>query len=149
MSIKFYWSYLSQSVWWLEEPQMLVWKLDLKDVSRNSKKYCNFMLLQLQNLVKKKERDQEQILTFLYTFTDTVRFLEEVVMVALATTIQEVLALTRVLVIIPAREGAFTGSYDWSCSTWIYRERVRHSLILHIWRVFCMECTAETISWLI
>lgn len=58
----------------------------------------------------------------MYTFTDTVRFLEEVVMVALATAIQEVFAFSRILVIVPAWEGAFTGSYNWSCSTWIYRE---------------------------
>lgn len=79
--------------------------------------------------------DKKQILTFLYTFTDTVRFLEEVVMVALAPAIQEVFAFSRVLVIVPAWEGAFTGSYNWSCSTWIYRERVKHNLILHICNV--------------
>lgn len=60
------------------------------------------------------------VLTFLYTFTDTVRFLEEVVVVALATPIQEVFALAGVLIIVPAWKGAFTGSYDWSCSAWIY-----------------------------
>ena len=65
---------------------------------------------------------KKQILTFLYAFTDTVRFLEEVVMVSLATAIQEVFAFSRILVVVPAWEGAFTGSDDWSCSTWICRD---------------------------
>ncbi len=64
------------------------------------------------------------------TFTDTVRFLEEVVMVALATAIQEVFTFSCILVIVPAWEGAFTGSDDWRCSTWVYSERVRHDQLL-------------------
>lgn len=44
-------------------------------------------------------------------------------MVALATAIQEVLAFSRTLVVVPAWEGAFTGSDNWSCSTRIYRGR--------------------------
>lgn len=64
-----------------------------------------------------------QILTFLYTFTNTVRLLKEVVIVALTTAIQEVFAFSCILVIVPAGEGALTGSHNWSHSTWVYRER--------------------------
>lgn len=71
-----------------------------------------------------------QILTFLYTFTDTVRLLEEVVMVALATAIQEVFAFSHILVIVPAWEGALTGSHNRSHSALIYRERDRHDQLL-------------------
>lgn len=67
--------------------------------------------------------DNKLILTFLYTFTDTVRFLEEVVVVALATPVQEVFALACVLIIVPAWKCAFTGSYHRSRSTWIYSTR--------------------------
>lgn len=58
-------------------------------------------------------------LTFLDTFTDTIRLLEEVVVVALATTIQEVFAFSCVLVVVPAWEGALTWSHDRSHSTGI------------------------------
>lgn len=70
-----------------------------------------------------KHKKKRHLLTFLYTFTDTVRFLEEVVMVALATTVQEVFACSCFLVKVPAWERGLARSYDWSCSTWIYSDR--------------------------
>lgn len=60
---------------------------------------------------------------FLYTFADAVRFLEEIVMVALATAVQEVFAFSPIVVVVPAWKGAFTGSDNWSCSTWILTDR--------------------------
>lgn len=68
-------------------------------------------------------------LTFLDTFTDTIGLLEEVVVVALATAIQEVFAFSCVLVVVPAWERAFTRSHDRSHSTGIWRRRGRHLLI--------------------
>lgn len=58
-------------------------------------------------------------LTFLDTFTDTIGLLEEVVVVALATAIQEVFASSCGLVVVPAWEGALTGSHERSHSTGI------------------------------
>lgn len=96
-----------------------------------------------------------QILTFLYAFTDAIRLLEEVVMVSLTTAVQEVFAFSCILVIVPAWEGAFTGSHNWSCSTWIYSKRVRETidflftfdrLILHISRGLYTEFRAEMIA---
>lgn len=46
-------------------------------------------------------------------------------MVALAASVQEVFAFSGVLVVVPAWEGSFTGSYDWSCCTWICRNTER------------------------
>lgn len=51
-------------------------------------------------------------LTFLDTFTDAIRLLEEVVVVALATSVQEVFACSCFLVVEPAREGSLTGADD-------------------------------------
>lgn len=76
--------------------------------------------LDLENINTHKKH----ILTFLYTFADAVRFLEEIVMVALATAVQEVFAFSPIVVVVPAWKGAFTGSDNWSCSTWIYNNRV-------------------------
>jgi len=45
-------------------------------------------------------------------------------MVALATAVQEVFAFSPIVVVVPAWKGAFTGSDNWSCSTWIYNNRV-------------------------
>lgn len=112
------------------------------------------MLSWLQNHLQ-KVKVEKQILTFLYTFTDAVRFLEEVVMVALATAIQEVFAFSCILVVVPAWEGAFTGSDHWSCSTRVCRETVRgtisflftfDNLLRHILRLSYVECRAEMIS---
>lgn len=61
----------------------------------------------------------EMSLTFLDTFTDTIGLLEEVVVVALATAIQEVFASSCALVVVPAWEGALTGSHERSHSTGI------------------------------
>lgn len=63
-------------------------------------------------------------LTFLNTFNDAVGFLEEVVMVALATAVEEVLAFSCVPVVVPAREGAFTRSYNWSCRARICKTEI-------------------------
>lgn len=71
--------------------------------------------------VKSKKKGHKHELTFLNTFADTVGFLEEVVVIALATAVQKVFALSRCLVIIPTWKGAFTRSYDRSSSTRIYR----------------------------
>lgn len=57
--------------------------------------------------------------TFLDTFTDTIGLLEEVVVVALATAIQEVFASSCGLVVVPAWEGALTGSHERSHSAGI------------------------------
>lgn len=54
--------------------------------------------------------------TFLYAFVDTVTLLEEVVVVSLATAIEEVFALPSLPVIVPAWEGTLAGPDDRGCS---------------------------------
>lgn len=56
-------------------------------------------------------------ITFLDAFTDAIGLLEEVVVVALATAVQEVFASPCVLVVVPAWEGALAGSHQRSHST--------------------------------
>lgn len=51
------------------------------------------------------------MLTFLDAVADAIGLLEEVVVVALATAVQEVFAFSRVLVVVPARERALTGPH--------------------------------------
>ena len=51
-------------------------------------------------------------LTLLYAFVDTVTLLEKVVMVSLATAVEEVFALPCLSVIVPAWEGTFAGPDD-------------------------------------
>lgn len=59
------------------------------------------------------------------TFADAVGLLEEVVVVALAASIEKVFAFSSLLVVVPAWEGSLTGSNNWSRSTWVYRQRDR------------------------
>lgn len=59
------------------------------------------------------------MLTFLDAITDAIGFLEEVIVVALATAVQEVFAFSCVLVIVPAWERALTRSHNWGHSTGI------------------------------
>lgn len=58
-------------------------------------------------------------LTFLDAITDTIGLLEEVVVVALATSVQEVFAFSCILVVVPAWESALTRSHNWGRSTGI------------------------------
>lgn len=62
-------------------------------------------------------------LTFLDTITDAIGLLEEVIVVALATAVQEVFAFSCVLVVVPAWERALTGPHDWGHSTGICEEQ--------------------------
>lgn len=59
------------------------------------------------------------MLAFLDTITDAIGLLEEVIVVALATAVQEVFAFSCVLVVVPAWEGALTRSHHWGHSTGI------------------------------
>lgn len=82
-------------------------------------KRCSYIIKSVLLQNKSIKMNVRWALTFLYAFTDTVRLLEEVVVVSLAASIQEVFALSHILVVVPPWEGAFTGSHNWSSSTWV------------------------------
>lgn len=80
-------------------------------------------------MLQRAEKEKKPSLTFSYTFTDAVGLLQEVVVVALAAAVQEVFALARALVVVPARERPFTGSDDRRRSAGVYRTRGNQTLL--------------------